>query len=850
MRRVLLSCLAIAFALACGDDITEPVPTRTTAVSAGPLFATTTTEDGLSISTDKDDYQPGDVVHFTGSGWQPGDVLDIVLTDEPLTHDPHRWTVQVVADGTFEDDTYVVDEGDLDVKFTLVATSRQTGRSLTVQFTDGNLTGLAIAEPTTVTVIPGNAAEYTIKVAMGGNSTNCTVTLDVVDPASALPAGAVPSIIGTNPTTTNSTNANFDRTLRITTSAATTLGAYSFTVQATRGSNCQGMGNLTAAGTLVVQAPTTTSISASPVNSQTFGLSVTFTANVKRASDNSEVGTGTVRFYDGATSCSNLSSATQIGADQPVTSGQAQVSTSGLGVSPPDHTILACYLANTSFAASEASLSYTIKPAQAATALAVDPASGVFGGTTNLKATLMAGTNPVSGKTISFKLNGNDVCGISGSAACPTTDGSGVAELAGVSLTGINANTYPNGVSARFAGDDDYKEANGSASLTVSRADQTIDFPAVGPFTFGTQSTFQVAATASSGLPVSFATQTSPKCTVTGTTVTIIEAGTCKIRASQSGNSNYNPAPDVDQDITIDKASQTISFGSLTNKTYGDAPFTLSATGGASGNAVTFSSLTTDQCIVSGNSVTIKGAGSCTVRASQLGNVNYNNAPDVDQSFTIARALLTVSVLDASLSPYNKSIYFADALPPFNVSYSGFVYGENQSVLTGVSSIGFYQGTTKYDPPTAVGTYTITGNLSSLNYDITFNTGQLQIQAWTLTGFYQPVDMPVEGGGYSIVWNTVKGGSTVPLKFEVFVGTNERTDVAAILSFTATPNTCDAGGSDNIEVTTTGGTVLRYDAVVGQFNQNWQTPKTPGACYRTTVKTLDGSTKTAYFKLK
>ena len=96
MRRALLLTLAIAFAIACGDDITEPTTAPTTgatAVAGGPLFATTTTEDGLSISTDKDDYQPGDVVHFTGYGWQPYDVLDIVLNDDPQTHEPHTWTV-------------------------------------------------------------------------------------------------------------------------------------------------------------------------------------------------------------------------------------------------------------------------------------------------------------------------------------------------------------------------------------------------------------------------------------------------------------------------------------------------------------------------------------------------------------------------------------------------------------------------------------------------------------------------------------------------------------------------------------------------------------------------------------
>src|SRR4051812_7096788 len=107
MRRALLVCASVILAIACSDNITEPTADRSPATvgtaSMNPTvaFATTTTQDGLSISTDKDDYQPGDVVQFTGYGWQAGDVLDIVLTDDPLTHDPHTWSVTVEADGTF-----------------------------------------------------------------------------------------------------------------------------------------------------------------------------------------------------------------------------------------------------------------------------------------------------------------------------------------------------------------------------------------------------------------------------------------------------------------------------------------------------------------------------------------------------------------------------------------------------------------------------------------------------------------------------------------------------------------------------------------------------------------------------
>jgi hypothetical protein len=92
--------------------------------------------------------------------------------------------------------------------------------------------------------------------------------------------------------------------------------------------------------------------------------------------------------------------------------------------------------------------------------------------------------------------------------------------------------------------------------------------------------------------------------------------------------------------LTINKASQTITFGGLSDKTYGNAPFTVSATGGASGNPVTFSIPFSSRSVCSsggtnGSTITITGVGSCTVQANQNGNDNYNNATQVSQSFTV-----------------------------------------------------------------------------------------------------------------------------------------------------------------------------------------------------------------------
>jgi len=145
----------------------------------------------------------------------------------------------------------------------------------------------------------------------------------------------------------------------------------------------------------------------------------------------------------------------------------------------------------------------------------------------------------------------------------------------------------------------------------------------------------------------------------------------------------------------------------------------------------------------------------------------------------------------------------------------------------------------------ALGTHTLKATAHDFADNQTVETSTYTVNAWTLNGFYQPVDM----GG---VWNTVKGGSTVPLKFEVFAGTTELTDVAVVDSFIIKGVTCPGGSEPtaDIELTTTGGTSLRYDSVAGQFIQNWQTPKKSGACYEVTMKTDDSSHISALFKLK
>lgn len=117
--------------------------------------------------------------------------------------------------------------------------------------------------------------------------------------------------------------------------------------------------------------------------------------------------------------------------------------------------------------------------------------------------------------------------------------------------------------------------------------------------------------------------------------------------------------------------------------------------------------------------------------------------------------------------------------------------------------------------------------------------GAYQGVPWRLVGFYRPVDM-------NGVRNTVKGGSTVPLKFEVFAETELTTTQAIGATLTVRNIPCATGApEDPIDVLATNATELRYDLTAGQFIQSWKTPTGAGLCAAVTITTADGSSLTA-----
>src|SRR5260370_4376236 len=69
-------------------------------------------------------------------------------------------------------------------------------------------------------------------------------------------------------------------------------------------------------------------------------------------------------------------------------------------------------------------------------------------------------------------------------------------------------------------------------------------------------------------------------CSISGSTVSFIGAGTCVIDANQAGNGNYNAAPQAQQSFAVAKGDQTITFTSTapTNAHVNGPTYTVTAT--------------------------------------------------------------------------------------------------------------------------------------------------------------------------------------------------------------------------------------------------------------------------------
>lgn len=351
----------------------------------------------------------------------------------------------------------------------------------------------------------------------------------------------------------------------------------------------------------------------------------------------------------------------------------------------------------------------------------VGSATGYYGGTTTLTATVKCGVIPVVNGNVAFTLNGVAV----GSAQ---TNAEGIATLANAKLGSLPASpattfpvgSYPAGVVASFDGTGLYGASQGTAPLTVGKAPATLSF-AGGNFVYDAAphaATGTVTGVFGESLGVPAVTYTDEL----GVTSDIapVNAGTYRITASVAESGNYlGTSAESGPKIKITPAPLVIAAQDKT-KPYGAAlpPLTATYSGfvGGEGTSVLGGTLqlTTEATAAS-------RVDDYRITPSGLTSNNYD-IEFVDGILKVTPAALTVRAAAA------EKVYGA-MLPEFTVVYEGFVLGETAASLDG--SLEFDTDATA---SSAVGVYQVTPKgLHSRNYTIAFVPGVLAIVRAALT---------------------------------------------------------------------------------------------------------------------
>ncbi len=292
-------------------------------------------------------------------------------------------------------------------------------------------------------------------------------------------------------------------------------------------------------------------------------------------------------------------------------------------------------------------------------------------------------------QTISFsaltnKTYGDDDFDLGGSSSSTlelsySSDNESVITVSGSTATIVgvgNAN-----ITASQAGDDNYNTADPvQQSITIEKGTQTITFPNPGEKSLD-EETFELNASASSGLTISYESSNESILSIDGNIATMHTEGTVDITVRQIGNDNYLAADPVMESVTI-KTGQTITFDALNEKSIGDDSFTLEATA-SSGLTVAYTSSNEDVATVSGDTVTIIGAGTTVIVASQAGNETYVAAEDVSQELVVNKLdqQITFSALESMTFGDDDLSLSATSDAGLSITYSSS--NENVATISG-----------------------------------------------------------------------------------------------------------------------------------------------------------------------
>jgi Immunoglobulin domain len=434
---------------------------------------------------------------------------------------------------------------------------------------------------------------------------------------------------------------------------------------------------------------------------------------------------------------------------------------------------------------------------------------------------------------------------------------SGPATISGSTVTLTGTGTVV--LSASQAANGNYTAATTTTSFTVATEVPTLSFAAIASQTYG-NAPFAVSATSASSGAVTYSVVSGPA-TISGNTVTLTGTGTVVLSASQAANGNYAAAT-ANTSFTVGTQVPTLSFAAIASQTYGNVPFTVSATSASSG-AVTYS-VASGPATISGNTVTLTGAGAVVLSASQAANGNYA-AATATTSFTVGTQVPTLNFAAIASQTYGDVPFAVSATSASSgaVTYSvvsgAATISGNIVTLTGAGPVvlsASQAANGNYAAATATTSFTVAAEVPTLTFapiaPQTLNTAPFTVSATSASSGV--VTYSVVSGPATISGNTVTLTAIGAVVLHASQAANGNYAAAtANISFTVNPppnvtitpitpaNQTMAPVSQTFSATASGGVTnnLTWSASGGTFSGNVWTPPSTAGTYTITATSAE-----------
>ncbi|MFL6211578.1 MAG: OmpL47-type beta-barrel domain-containing protein [Pyrinomonadaceae bacterium] len=267
------------------------------------------------VTTDQTDYKPGETVVISGSGWLPGETINLSLHEESATQPDTELTAMADEYGNILSTDFVTTAAHLGAAFTLTASGQSSARTATAKFTDG---GIMNYSPNSValTAFSGTAGSsstsftQTVTAPSGNGNFQAPAQVTSVSVSGSLPmpaswvtvTGGTGNFVTGPPQNPKSPPDFKTRNVSVTPAANTAPGIYSAIVTAVPSIGGVGVGQGTVIQLTVTadNAPPTTTLSAADANSNPYnGSNFISTSKVTltlSATDNGGAGVANTRY--------------------------------------------------------------------------------------------------------------------------------------------------------------------------------------------------------------------------------------------------------------------------------------------------------------------------------------------------------------------------------------------------------------------------------------------------------------------------------------------------------------------------------------------------------------------------